>query len=168
MCVSGWVAVQQGSRRTSGPCDICQPQAPPLVPQSYLMISLTPPLSSLACVAATIWCYSLYMPFAASYPVKFNCTAQCKGISCSLPSLTHTQTHCLSPAFSFHIYKYVQGIPLSHFSCIFVLETIQIFRKEVLNRIWMFQTAYRCSADNVMHGLFCCYQGNWCRPASLW
>lgn len=101
-------------------CNLCQPQTPPLIPQSYLMISLTPPLSSLACVAATVWCYSFYMPFAASYSVKFNCTDQCRGIFCSLPSLTHTQKHCLSTAFNSHFHKNKQGIPLSSFSCIFI------------------------------------------------
>lgn len=30
----------------------------------------------------------------------------------------------------------------------------------------MFEASHRCSADNVMHRLSCCYQSNWCRPAS--
>lgn len=95
-CISGW-GVQWSSRRTSS--SYGHPQTAPHVLQSHLMISLTPSLSGLACVAATVWRLSLYMPFAASYPVKFNCTAQCRGISLSL-SLSLSFALSLSPPLS--------------------------------------------------------------------
>lgn len=74
-CISGWVGVQWSSRRTSGshsplPTSNC-PWCPAELPNDFTYTSLI----CLARVAATVWRFSLYMPFAASYPVKFNCTA---------------------------------------------------------------------------------------------
>lgn len=74
-CMSGWVGVQWGSRRAFGshcplPTSNC-PWCPAELPNDFTYTSLI----CLARMAATVWRFSLYMPFAASYPVKFNCTA---------------------------------------------------------------------------------------------
>lgn len=73
-CISGWVGVQWSSRRTFGSCSPLPtsnwPWCPAELPNDFTYTSLI----CLAHVAATVWRFSLYMPFAASYPVKFNCT----------------------------------------------------------------------------------------------
>lgn len=74
-CISGWVGVQLSSRRTFGsrsplPTSNC-PSRPAELPNDFTYTSLI----CLGRVAATIWHFSLYMSFAASYRVKFNCTS---------------------------------------------------------------------------------------------
>lgn len=89
-CISGWVGVQWSSRRTFGfhsplPTSNC-PWCPAELPNDFTYTSLI----CLARVAGTVWRFSLYMPFAASYPVKFNCTALTVARVVGSPSLTRS------------------------------------------------------------------------------
>lgn len=85
--ISAWVAVQWSSRRTFGShspllasnCPWCPAELPNDVTYTSLIC--------LVRVAVTVWCFSLYMPFAASYPVKFNCTALTVATVRGTPSL---------------------------------------------------------------------------------
>lgn len=75
-CISDPVAVQRSSRRTFGSHSLLPaldfPRYPAVLPNDVTYTSL---IRLRVCVAGTVWCFSLHMPFAALYPVKFNCTA---------------------------------------------------------------------------------------------
>lgn len=66
------------------------PRHPAELPNDFTYTSLI----CLARVAASVWRLSLHMPFTASYPVKFNCTAPtvAREGGGSPPSRSHTHT----------------------------------------------------------------------------
>lgn len=126
-CISGWVGIQWSSRRTFGSCSplptsVC-PWCPAELPNDFTYTSLI----CLARVAGTVWRFSLYMPFAASYPVKFNCTALTIARVGGSPSLSLILSLSLSLSLTFFLALYLFPFALSSSACrLFPFQNINI------------------------------------------